>query len=139
MGRILAVDLGTKRVGFALSDPLKIISTPYTMIPFTTENNLINEIRKLVKEKEIETVVIGLPIRENGNEGTACEKARIISERIAAYKISVILWDERYSSKIAEKILREYGIKHKNSKSKIDSLSASILLESYLQSLNRCH
>jgi putative Holliday junction resolvase len=135
MGRILAVDLGTKRVGFALSDPLKMIASPFEMIYYSTEDELIKTILSIAEDKKVDTVVIGLPIREDGIEGKGCEESRKLAERLQNKNIAVVLWDERYSSKIAESILKECGVKYKKSKQRIDSISASVILENYLQSL----
>ncbi|MBN1698684.1 MAG: Holliday junction resolvase RuvX [Spirochaetales bacterium] len=135
MARALSIDLGTKRVGFALSDPLKMIASPYDMVHFSTDEDLVRTIESIVKEKDVDIVIIGLPIREDGREGKGCEESRKLADKLKEKNITVVLWDERYSSKIAESILKECGVKQKNSKKRIDSLSASILLENYLQSL----
>jgi putative Holliday junction resolvase len=137
MGKILAIDLGTKRVGLALSDPLKMIATPLAVIPFTSTSNLVARIEKVIAEQAIEKTVIGLPIREDGTEGSGCVASRSLAEALGKKGYVAILWDERYSSKIAEYYLRECGVKHKDTKDKLDSLSACVLLDSYLQSINR--
>jgi putative Holliday junction resolvase len=136
MGKLLAIDLGTKRVGFAISDPLKLISTPMSILKFTTMDALLGDIKKIVTAQNVEKVIIGLPIREDGIEGPGCDVSRKLAKMLEVENIESVLWDERYSSKIAEYYLRECGIKHKNTKDKLDSLSASVLLESYLQSLH---
>lgn len=137
MGKLMAVDLGTKRVGLALTDPLKLISTPHSIIGFTTMESLVRDIRKIVTEQSVEKVIIGLPIREDGAEGPGCIASKRLASLLAAENIESVLWDERYSSKIAEYYLRECGIRHKDTRDKLDSVSASVLLESYLQSLPR--
>jgi putative Holliday junction resolvase len=132
LGRILSVDLGKMRVGLALSDPLKIVASPYKQLPFTNQENLVKDICSIVSEKNVEKVIIGFPIREDGKEGEGCEIAREFLQALQKKNINALLWDERYSSKIAMKILREKGIKAKKSKDKLDALSASVLLENYL-------
>jgi putative holliday junction resolvase len=132
VGRILAVDLGKKRVGFALSDPLKMLASPYKQIPFTGAQNLLKDMCAVVSEKDVETVVISFPVREDGKEGDGCEDARWFVSELKKKGINAVLWDERYSSKIAMGILRESGVKEKNSRDKLDALAASVLLENYL-------
>lgn len=132
MGRILSIDPGTKRVGLALSDPLKILSSPLQFLPYINQETLIDDICRIVKEKNVETVVIGFPVREDGEEGEGCEYARQVLHALQKRDINAVLWDERYSSKIAQNFLHETGINTRNSKGKIDSAAASVLLENYL-------
>ncbi len=134
MGKILAVDLGTKRVGLAISDPLKIIASPLSIIPFTTMDNLVSILMACVEENKAEKVIIGLPIREDGTEGAGCVASKQLEQKLRDKGADTVLWDERYSSKIAGYYLRECGIKSRDTKDKLDSLSACILLESYLKS-----
>jgi putative holliday junction resolvase len=135
MGKLLAIDLGTKRVGLALSDSLKMIASPLTIVPFTTINDLVARIEQVIAENGVEKTIISLPIREDGTEGVGCVASKKLEARLHEKGIDAVLWDERYSSKIAEYYLRECGVKHKNTKDKLDSLSACVLLDSYLQSI----
>ena len=137
MGKILAIDMGTKRIGIAISDPLRMISSPFSIIQFTGADELVKQIKEIAKKNDVNKIIIGLPIREDGNEGPGCIVSKKMGERLRNEGFDTILWDERYSSKIAEYYLRECGIKHKDTKDKLDSLSASVLLESYLQFLNK--
>ena len=135
MGRILAVDPGEKRVGLALSDPLKMIASPYAIIPFHSSGDLVERLKAVISDKDIDTVVVGLPVREDGAFGPGCALARELADLLEACGINTVLWDERYTSRIAESILRESGIKTKNMKDKKDKIAASLLLENYLCSL----
>ncbi len=132
MGRLLAVDLGTKRIGLALSDPMKIIASPYGFIRYINEEKLIDSIKALCKEKEVEKVIVGYPLLENGGKSKGCLRSERFTRRLREEGIESVLWDERYSSIIAESIVKEYGKTRKNSKDKIDGLAASVILESYL-------
>ncbi|MBN2443811.1 MAG: Holliday junction resolvase RuvX [Spirochaetales bacterium] len=132
MGRILAVDPGKKRVGLALSDALKMIASPFKLLNFENQEKLVQELCSVIREKDVERVVIGFPVREDGQESTGCEEAKQLLELLKKENIDAVLWDERYSSKIAQGILRESGIKAKNAKGKLDALAASVLLENYL-------
>ncbi|MBA7690409.1 putative pre-16S rRNA nuclease [subsurface metagenome] len=64
MGRLLAVDPGTRRVGLALSDPLQIIASPFSTIPFKNDKKFIKDLLRIIKDKDVETVIIGLPLKE---------------------------------------------------------------------------
>ncbi|MBN2533301.1 MAG: Holliday junction resolvase RuvX [Spirochaetales bacterium] len=119
-------------MGLALSDPLKMLASPYKQIPFTNQEDIIETICSIVSENNVEKVIIGFPVREDGKEGEGCEDARQFLNALQKRDISALLWDERYSSKIAEGILRESGVKAKNQKDKLDALAASVLLENYL-------
>lgn len=132
MGRILSVDLGKIRVGLALSDPMKMFASPYKQLLFTNQANLIEDICTIVSEKNVEKVIIGFPVREDGKEGEGCDDARQLLHALQKKNIDARLWDERYSSKIAKGILRESGIKTKNFKDKLDAVAASVLLDNYL-------
>jgi putative holliday junction resolvase len=135
MGKILAIDLGTKRVGLAVSDPLKIIASPLSIIPFTNMDSLVSRLLVILAENSVEKTIIGFPIREDGTEGAGCIASKKLEDKLRENGIDTVLWDERYSSKIAGYYLRECGIKSRDSKDKLDSLSACVLLDSYLKSL----
>jgi putative Holliday junction resolvase len=135
MGKILAIDLGTKRVGLAVSDPLKIIASPLSIIPFTNMDSLVSRLLVILADNSVEKTIIGLPIREDGTEGAGCIASKKLEDKLRENGIDTVLWDERYSSKIAGYYLRECGIKSRDSKDKLDSLSACVLLDSYLKSL----
>jgi putative Holliday junction resolvase len=122
MGKILAIDLGTKRVGLAVSDPLKIIASPLSIIPFTNMDSLVSRLLVILADNSVEKTIIGLPIREDGTEGAGCIASKKLEDKLRENGIDTVLWDERYSSS-------------RDSKDKLDSLSACVLLDSYLKSL----
>jgi len=134
MGRILAVDTGTRRVGLAMTDPLKLIASPLRSISFNGTDKLVTDLLALIRAREVELVVVGLPIREDGTEGEGCLRARSLADRLREAGVQVTLWDERYSSREAESSLREMGLKRKQSIGKIDQIAAAIILEDYLRS-----
>jgi putative Holliday junction resolvase len=134
MGRILAVDTGTRRVGLAMTDPLQLIASPLRSIKFVSEGKLIKDLLALIRAREVERVVVGLPIREDGTEGEGCLRARSLADRLREAGVQVTLWDERYSSREAESSLREMGLNRKQSIGRIDQIAAAIILEDYLRS-----
>ncbi len=137
MSRILALDPGSVRVGVAVTDPGRIIASPLKTISFTSDEELINEILDICSSMEIKTVVVGLPLKEDGTEGTGCEKSRSFASKLTSRGLDVILWDERYSSKVAASYIREAGTKQKKAKGSLDRIAASLILENYLDYLKR--
>jgi putative Holliday junction resolvase len=134
VGRILGVDLGTKRVGLAISDPLHMISQPFKTLKLTSLSGLVKEIKQIIQENDVEKIVIGLPVKESGEEGHGCLQARRFAKLCNSENIQTNLWDERYSSRLAENVIRSHGKKRKGNIAKIDKIAASFILESFLNS-----
>jgi len=131
--RVLALDVGTKRVGVAYSDPLGISTNPLPYIK--NDDNVFKNIKKIVEDYEIETVVIGLPLTLKGEEGTQAKLTREFAEKLKSYlpdDIKIEFIDERYTTALVEKYLKETGKRSKR-KEKIDSLSAVYILKIYLE------
>ncbi len=132
MGRILAIDYGDKRIGLALSDPLKIISSPFEV----WENNdlFFQNLDSLIINKKIDEIVIGLPKNMDGSEGFYSQK---VKNAFASYENEninkIVFLDERLSSKQATEILHEKGITQKDQKGIKDAYAASIILNEYLE------
>ncbi len=133
--RYLGIDLGTKTVGLALSDETKTIANSLKTIYFDNEDYLstIAELKEIIREYDIQKIILGLPINMNGTLG---ERANIT----LAYKkmlednldIEVIMFDERLTSVISNSILIEADLSRKKRKKKVDSLAAQIILQDYL-------
>ena len=131
--RILGIDYGTKRVGLALSDPLGVIAQPLTVLEPQSIPDLLAEIRHLVEQHSIKTIVIGIPIRANGTERGFSQKVREFGEVLASdLDIEVVYWDERFSTQQAERAMREARLTSREMRGKTDSVSASLVLQTYL-------
>ncbi|MBW8050383.1 MAG: Holliday junction resolvase RuvX [Cytophagales bacterium] len=135
MGRILALDYGTKRVGIAVTDPSEIIATPLE----TIHSKDILEFLKIYNEKEnIKSFVVGLPKKLNNTDTHATKPVRMfvrqLGKKFPGKKIH--LCDERFTSKIAQQAMLEGGMKKKDrqNKANVDKISATIILQSYLES-----
>ncbi len=136
MGRYLAIDYGKKRVGVAVSDPLKIIANGLT----TVESNKIFDFLKLYFEKEdVELVIVGLPKQLN-NE--ASENMPRVEEFVKKFKEKfpekeVEYYDERFTSKMAQRTMIDGGLKKKQrmNKALVDEISATIILQGYMESI----
>lgn len=135
--RILSIDYGLKRVGLALSDPLKIFAYPYKTI--INDHNFFGELVKLIKEQSIIKIILGLPDADNKSTQEVRNKILSLKERIEKINIEVILWDESYTSIIAgEKILQSVTKKNKRrEKGLLDRHSAAIILQEYLDKIKK--
>ena len=134
MGRILGVDYGDSRIGLALSDPMKIIASPYKTIP---TKDYLDEIRSIIKLKKVERVIIGLPLGLKGQETIQTRKTRLFSESLNELNCPINFEDERLSSISAEKSLIQQNIKTGHNKSLIDQRAAAIILQQFLD--KQCH
>ncbi|GIW88661.1 MAG: putative pre-16S rRNA nuclease [Isosphaeraceae bacterium] len=133
MGRILALDYGTRRIGAAVSDGDRKIATPLEVYERTSEAAEWRHYRRLVDEERIERIVIGLPIHNHGGESTLSTQARGWGKRLeAACGVPVVFFDERFTSREAEARLREAGLKASARKHRVDMVAAQILLQDYL-------
>ncbi|MBN1835343.1 MAG: Holliday junction resolvase RuvX [Spirochaetales bacterium] len=133
MGRILAVDLGTRRVGLAVTDPLKILASPLRTVPYGSRRRLVETLAAVVRELEVETVVIGLPVGLDGDQDReVCRRSRNVAQDLAERGINAVLWDERYSSLSAEETLRSLGARRRNAPGQVDRVAAAIILREYL-------
>jgi len=132
-GRALGVDLGSRRVGLALSDPGRIISSPHSTIPMSGEAGVVKALLDLCARQAVTAVVIGLPLSADGSEGPGCERARRVAAGISAAGVEVHLQDERWTSRDAEDILRQTGKNRKTSREKVDAIAASLILSEFLR------
>jgi putative Holliday junction resolvase len=139
LGRFLAVDLGTRRVGLAITDPLRMIASPLRWLPFAGERPLVQELLRLAAELGVERAVVGLPLAEDGSETPGCQRARRLARRLQGGGLAAVLWDERYSSREAEEALRRMGVRKRGEarelrRGRVDPVAAAIILEDYLRS-----
>ena len=135
--RILAIDHGTKRMGIAVSDELKMIALPLEFIPAEPFADFLARLREIVKEKEVEMILIGMPRNMDGSYGPAALK---VQEFAAALKDAIITpiktWDERLTSAQANRFLIEADVRRSKRKEKVDKAAAAILLQSYLDAIS---
>ena len=130
---ILALDLGTKRVGAAVSDELSISITRLESIEKTNWKQLLQDVRHLVHRFDAKTLVIGLPLRLDGTRGDAAVEARRNAENFAlSLEIPVYLQDERLTSTEADENLRAAGVTTEELMSRIDSEAAALILRDFL-------
>ena len=134
--RILALDHGTVRIGVALSDELKMIATPLEVIPAEPWAGFLDRLKELIREREVELIIIGLPRNMDGSHGPAALKVQeFISVLQGAVAVPIQKVDERLSSVQAQRFLREAGKKSRQQRGQVDQTAAAILLQSYLDNL----
>lgn len=134
--RILALDHGTVRIGVAISDELKMMAHPMDFIPAEPLPAALDRVKALVLEKTVEQIVVGMPRNMDGSYGDSAARVRefvgVLKEVVG---VPVRTWDERLTTVSAARALRQGGGKKSEYRQKIDSTSAAILLQGYLDSL----
>lgn len=134
-GRVLALDLGKKRIGMAISDELGITAQGIPTLERRNKRLDFAVLSALVREKNIQRIVLGLPLRMSGEEGTQADWVRGFAEELKGYvAVPIELRDERWTSKQAERVLMGSGIRNEDRKPAIDRMSAVILLQDFLDS-----
>jgi putative Holliday junction resolvase len=134
--RILALDHGTKRIGVAVSDETKTIAQPLEYIPAEPFADFLERLKKLLVEKEIDLVLIGLPRNMDGSYGPAAQKVEaFVAVLRGAITVPIKMWDERLTSAQANKILIQAKVRRDKRKEKMDKMAAAILLQSYLDGI----
>jgi putative Holliday junction resolvase len=134
--RILALDHGTKRIGVAVSDEMKLIATPLEFIPAHPFAAFLVRLKELIREKEVELLLVGMPRNMDGSYGPAALKVQefvgVLKESIA---VPIKTWDERLTSAQANRFLIAANQRRSKRRDKVDQTAAAILLQSYLDSL----
>ena len=137
MGRVLGIDYGDSRIGLAMSDPIKIIASPFKTIRNEGNEKCLQVFQSLIKEKDVEAIVVGLPIGLKGQETVQTKKVREFANLLYALKLPIHLEDERLSSVSAEKSMIQQNIKTGHNKGLIDQRAAAIILQQFLDKRNR--
>lgn len=137
MGRILAIDLGTKRTGIAVTDPLKIVANPLETVE---TSKLVDFLQKYFQKEAVETVVLGYPKNLDGKPNEMTPKVISLKDRLSKLfpDKRLVLIDERFTSKMAMQSMIAMGSKKNDRKEKtgnLDKVSAAIILQSYLEQL----
>jgi putative Holliday junction resolvase len=133
MARILALDYGSVRVGVALSDPLGLTAQARETLVPKSKSELMQKLFDLIRQNEVEAIVLGLPLNMDGSRGFKAREAEALAEILSdRFSLSVHLWDERLTTRQAQNTMRETNTRIKGHKPKIDSLAAVFLLQSYL-------
>jgi putative Holliday junction resolvase len=136
--RILGLDYGSRRIGVAICDELGMTAQGVATIARKNREADLGAIGDLVRRHGVEQIVIGYPLRLDGSEGIQCEKInRFIRRLEARLSLPVIRWDETLSTKEAEELLRQGGVRWEKRREIVDRVAASIILQGYLDAQAR--
>jgi putative Holliday junction resolvase len=133
--RLIGIDYGSKRIGIAMSDPLRIIASPRQTMPNSAA--FLMTLKKMIQDFDVEAVIVGMPYNLKGEKSTkAKEVEEFMKELKQQINIDIVEWDERYTSSMAHETQIQMGVKKKyrQDKSKIDEMAAALILQSYLDS-----
>lgn len=132
-GRILGLDVGARRIGVAVSDPLGLTAQGLATLQRRNRRFDLGEIRKLLEEYKVQQIVVGNPLRMTGQSGTQAEKMATFAAQLRqAFSIPVHLWDERLSTAEAHRLLDETDIRDSRRRQVIDKMAAVLILQSFL-------
>ncbi len=130
--RIMAIDYGDARTGFAISDASGLLAGETGVLPSRNEDKLLEDLCRIYADRGVERIALGLPRNMDGSEGPRAEKSRALQERLEARGCQVDLVDERRTTVEAHAILTETGRRGKQRKQRVDAVAASLILETYL-------
>lgn len=132
--RIMALDVGSRRIGVAVSDPLGITAQGLDTIQRQNKRRDLESLRRLLVEYQIKEVVVGLPLRLSGAEGTQSGKMRLFADDLRRLLgVTVHLWDERWTSTEANRLLRETDLSIEKRAKAVDRMAATLILQSWLE------
>jgi len=129
---MIGIDYGLSKVGLSISDPLKIISIPLTVIKYKNSNELLKILKEIATENNVDSFVIGYPLNMNNKKNKMTELVDNFFQQLKNMDFNVFLQDERLSSESAKKIMHEQNIKTGENKEQIDLIASTIILQSFL-------
>jgi len=133
-GRVMALDVGGRRIGVALSDSTRVLASPLTTLRAEPRARAIGQIAKLVADCEVDTLVVGLPLTLGGEIGPQAQLVQAFADELRAQlAVPIHLFDERLTTVAAERMMQALGIKPERRKERIDEVAASIILQDFLE------
>jgi putative holliday junction resolvase len=134
-GRVMALDVGGRRIGVALSDSTRVLASPLTTLRAEPRPRAIDQIAALVARHEVAEMVVGLPLTLSGEIGPQAKLVQAFAEELrAALAVPLHMFDERLTSVAADRMMQELGIKPDRRRERIDEVAASIILQDFLDS-----
>ena len=134
-GRVMALDVGGRRIGVALSDTTRVLASPLTTLRAEPRDRVLGEIAALVQRHEVVEVVVGLPLTLSGEVGPQAHLIQLFVERLKGVLTAPIhMFDERLTTVAAERMMLDLGLKPEQRKARIDEVAASIILQDFLDS-----
>lgn len=129
----MSLDVGDAKIGTAMSDPMRVIATPLGIITRRDDFEAIRDITELVKEHQVSTVVVGLPLDKDGNDSEQAKKIRQFTENLKKLvEVPVVYWNESFSTQAAQQMMRENSGKKRITGEDDDAVAAAIILQEYL-------
>lgn len=134
----LGLDVGTRRIGVAKSDPLGLTAQPYSVIPRVGGDADLDRIVAIAEKEDVSGFVLGLPLRTDGSRGPEAEKVMEFADSLRSrMALPVELVDERFTTVIAQRALREQGVKGQTQRSRVDQVAAALILQMFLDRRRR--
>jgi|SRR4051812_2079514 putative Holliday junction resolvase len=131
--RLLGVDPGARRIGLAVSDPDAEFASPHATVDVQSRARAAHDVAAAAARLEVTKIVVGLPLRLDGSESESSRLARAFAEELRSLTgLEVVLWDERLSSRAAERALREGGVRRNKRRQTVDRVAAALILQSYI-------
>jgi len=136
-GRLIGLDLGSKRIGVSICDEKQLIATPFKTLNRTTAKELINELKIIIEENNIQGIIIGNPLNMDGSSGSSAQSVKDTSDNIEkSINLPICLWDERLSTVGAFNLSSELDVNVSKREKKIDENSAAFILQGAIDYLN---
>jgi putative Holliday junction resolvase len=133
-GRILGLDVGSRRIGVAVSDPLGITAQGLETLQRRNKRHDFGALGRVISQYEIREIVVGLPLRMSGAEGTQADKMQVFAEELRKrFKLPVHLWDERLTSAEANRLLRETDLSIEKRGKAVDRMAAVLILQGWME------
>lgn len=137
-GRVLGLDVGTRRIGVAVSDPTKTIATPLYTLERQSLKTDLEHLRILCETEDVESIIVGWPLETNGRLGGIARIVQgFIDELEKTTRLPVFKWDERLTSVAAERALTASGVRGQRRKQLVDQVAAAIILQGWLDRLEQ--
>lgn len=134
-GRVLGLDVGSRRIGVAVSDPLGIIAQGLDTLQRRNKRHDFGHLERVIKEYKVKEIVVGLPLRMSGAQGIQAEKMQAFAEELRKrFRLPVHLWDERLTSAEANRLLRETDLSIEKRGQAVDRMAAVLILQGWMES-----
>ena len=136
-GRLIGLDLGSKRIGVSICDEKQLIATPFKTLNRTTAKELINELKIIIEENDIKGIIIGNPLNMDGSSGSSAQSVKDISDNIEkSINLPICLWDERLSTVGVFNLSSQLDVNVSKREKKIDENAAAFILQGAIDYLN---
>ena len=134
VGRVLGLDVGSRRIGVAVSDPLGITAQGLKTLQRTTKRRDFEHLQRVIQEYDVREIVVGLPLTMSGAEGIQSDKMQVFAEELRKrFRLPVHLWDERLTSVEANRLLRETDLSIEKRGKAVDRMAAVLILQGWME------